>query len=425
MRIVDVARRLVGTEAELSARIVDLPHGRREHVMWFRFPGSYYEQLTELADPFVAALLLPAMRARRGLVVEGPVSGRLLDGVRQIMTLRSRWHWDFHEVPIRARHAADGPPPPPPRVASFFSGGVDSFYTVLKHRGRPDSGLTDLIYLDHPGADFDPDKQRVVYDSSLPYLRAVARDLGLELVTGRTNVRELTDRFVAYEIHSHGACLAAAGLCLAPRYRRIYFPSTFSYAEAIPWGSHPMVEPLWSTEALEFVHDGCEASRAQKISWQVARSPIALDHLRTCTSNEAIHRGLSTGAIRYFNCGRCEKDIRTMLALRAAGVLDRARTFETELTPALVQTLTIGGEASARFAEQTLGILRQYDAAPELQAILEAKIRRYRSRLAPRLRSWVTALDHHVLGNLLRKARNRLRRSVPHRSIGMPAAPRS
>ena len=59
---------------------------------------------------------------------------------------------------------------------------------------------------------------------------------------------------------------------------------------------------------------GCEASRLDKLD-VVAREPAARHSLRVCWEN----RG---GA---YNCGRCEKCLRTMVAMDALGVLDAVR----------------------------------------------------------------------------------------------------
>src|SRR5207302_11088078 len=90
-----------------------------------------------------------------------------------------------------------------------------------------------------------------------------------------------------------------------------------------PWGAHPLVDPRWSTEAVDVVHDGCEANRIEKIRRQIASSPLALQSLRVCW------RGDSAS----YNCGECPKCLRTMLALHLAGTLPRATTFPPNFAP--------------------------------------------------------------------------------------------
>ena len=66
---------------------------------------------------------------------------------------------------------------------------------------------------------------------------------------------------------------------------------------------------------LEIVHDGCEADRPQKMA-VVARSSTALEHLRVCNKQSA-----------GYNCGHCEKCLRTMVNLRLVDALGRCPTL--------------------------------------------------------------------------------------------------
>ena len=65
----------------------------------------------------------------------------------------------------------------------------------------------------------------------------------------------------------------------------------------ILFGSHPLLDPLWSTETLAFVHDGCEANRMEKVR-RIAESPLLLEGLRVCVDD----RGPDV-----YNCGSCWK----------------------------------------------------------------------------------------------------------------------
>ena len=77
-----------------------------------------------------------------------------------------------------------------------------------------------------------------------------------------TNARELTDRYVNTS-WSSGGFLASVGLCLQKVFREVLIAASDTYGQLVPWGSHPHVDPLWSTESLAFVHDGCEATRLE------------------------------------------------------------------------------------------------------------------------------------------------------------------
>ena len=104
-------------------------------------------------------------------------------------------------------------------------------------------------------------------------------------------------------------------LLLQSQLRRVFVPASDSYGTLWSRGSHPLLDPLWGTEMLEIVHDGCEADRPQKMA-VVARSDVALQNLRVCNKQHAT-----------YNCGDCEKCVRTMVDLRLVDALDRCPTF--------------------------------------------------------------------------------------------------
>jgi hypothetical protein len=91
-------------------------------------------------------------------------------------------------------------------------------------------------------------------------------------------------------------------------FRKVLIPGTFTYADLIPLGSHPMLDPLWSTKAVEILHDGCEASRLDKVRC-IQGDPLARKLLRVCWRNVG----------REMNCGVCEKCVRTRICLEIVG----------------------------------------------------------------------------------------------------------
>jgi hypothetical protein len=137
--------------------------------------------------------------------------------------------------------------------------------------------------------------------------------------------------------------LASIALLLAPQFRRVYIPSSHSYAQLFPWGSHPLLDPLWSIEGTEIVHDGCEASRVEKVKY-LASCDVAIKHLRVCWENR-------NGA---YNCGQCEKCLRTMVSLRIAGVLNRSAAFARQLDLEAVARLALPDDNARAFIEENV-----------------------------------------------------------------------
>lgn len=84
--------------------------------------------------------------------------------------------------------------------------------------------------------------------------------------------------------------------------KRLYVPSSHTYDHLFPWGSHPLTDPMWSTESTQVIHHGSASSRTTKTK-VILDHPLVANNLQVCWKN--IHK----------NCGECAKCIRTMAAV--------------------------------------------------------------------------------------------------------------
>lgn len=111
--------------------------------LWFKTKGSPIN-FGAAQDAFLACTLIPAMRIGGTLVVEGAVSPQLLKSITTIQQIISKWYSAFHIIDVVADKAANREIEKiPARSAQFFSGGVDSFYTMLKNRDE----IQDLYFV--------------------------------------------------------------------------------------------------------------------------------------------------------------------------------------------------------------------------------------------------------------------------------------
>lgn len=314
----------------------------------------------------LAMSLQPAMSAGAPLyVLDEPVSPKLTSASDTIQEIWSCWRTDLRRVPV-ASVAADvtrsegrgrG-------VACFFSGGVDSFYTLL----RRNEAITHIILVHG----FDIELEAVELRQRVSTMAgAVAAEAGKELVEVETDLRTFSDAHVGWDVY-HGAAFAAVGLLLQNQFERVLIAASHTYNSLFPWGSHPLVDPLWSTERTEFAHDSAEVARPAKVG-ALAASDLALRSLRVCWRNPK-------GA---YNCGRCEKCLRTMIALQLAGVLEQARTFP-ELDLEAVAGIQFAGVNDRMFMRENLAAVELRGQDPELAAAMRAALRRDRRRTALR-----------------------------------------
>jgi hypothetical protein len=153
--------------------------------------------------------------------------------------------------------------------------------------------------------------------------------------------------------------LAAVGASLSTHHDRVLIPSSTTYDTLTPLGSHPMMDPLWSTQDVSMVNDGTEAMRVEKLAL-IATSDSALASLRVCWLNPD----------NAFNCGCCEKCVRTMLGLEANGALVRCPTFVSPLTAQAVRSMGGADEDVLYYCTENLRALRVAGLRPDLQAAL-------------------------------------------------------
>ena len=339
MIVSDIRGNATSTGFELSAQVVIEQDPRELRRFAFRCEHPAAE-IPAFGDPFLASLLIPCMMLQEDLTIEGPVSLELVEAVQQrTMPLMLRWRPEFSPVSIEANRAYVPRGLPDSRgTGTCFSGGLDSRYTLEKNLGR----ITHLVLVEG----FDRSLEaKIPWQNALDNGRAAAEELGRSLIVVSTNARtsvlracgELGRRMGRfprdfYRRDYHGSLLVAVGLCLHPLLSELLIPASDPWEELVPWGSHPELDTSWNTRILRFEHDGCEASRIEKVKRLAAWRPESLRSLSVC---QDIDRPTSK------NCSRCEKCLRTLSALRLSGVSHLADSFAEPLDLGRVEQIEI------------------------------------------------------------------------------------
>jgi hypothetical protein len=351
MQIVISDNRNVGKNIE-----VDFQLNQKSFNVYFKSDDAL---LTGTNEAFIACSLLPAMASGcQPLNAHGELSERFANSLVNIQNLYGSWKSLLKPLTLKNVTLVQKQPGEGKRVGSFFTGGVDSFYTFMKHKDE----ITDVIYVHG----FDLGLQDTVLREKVSKnLRKIAAHFGKNVIEIETNLKQMLNRYVDWGGVSHGAALAAIGHLLGSDFYRIYIPATFSYQELFPWGSHPDLDPLWSTEALEFIHDGCEATRIDKIAFLV-KHEIFLQNVRVCWKNPN----------SAYNCGACEKCLRTMITLRALGYLDACTAFDAPFDIQNVLKIQATYESARTFIKGNLQLVKDKSPADKelidtLQAVLD------------------------------------------------------
>jgi hypothetical protein len=292
---------------------------RPSEICWYDFPEHLASGKVISGNPWLAAFLPLAMTLGEPLRISAPVDRTLLEGMQQLIEIWHAWHPNLHVVPIEVEVEDVRPAAERARTAAFFSGGVDSFFTLIRntHPSPVDRAIPIDELLLVWGFDVSLDNREAFFRMRSA-LQKAAEAYGKELTDVFTNLRQTRFNQAEWGSLAHGAALASIGLHLEHRYCRVLIPSSGGYKELLPWGSHVLTDPLFSTKYLRVVQDGAAFSRTDKIE-RIAGSPVVQQHLRVCWRSGTDQ-----------NCGKCGKCLRAMIALEVLGVRNQFSTFPAE-----------------------------------------------------------------------------------------------
>jgi hypothetical protein len=269
-----------------------------------RIDGSFLHMRSERTELMLSpealgsAFLLPAVAMGRRLVGKS-CDPMWLENTQCILDqVDDWWGWGL----MRPDFAPDSPGKPSRGVGLAFSLGVDSFYSCFFANPAPD-----LLIL---AAGFDiPLKRRDILMPMCNSLATIAEVTGKNWTVIETDLRgHRLFRRLSWEA-SHGAAVAFLGHLLQKHIGALLISSSYDQDHLGPWGSHPDLDPYWSSSRLSVKSVGHEVSRSEKIkrlvNHPVARS-LMKDHLRVCWENPS-SRG---------NCGYCHKCVLLRMTLR-------------------------------------------------------------------------------------------------------------
>jgi len=342
----------------VSAQI-DMPAAEGE--AWVQLPAGTKTDIEGVADAFFVIGLILAIGSDGVLAMDQPVSPRLIYNSQAAQDILRTWY-PKQLVPARLEMTPreQDKAPLTDRTVSCFTGGVDSFDTLI----RNESNIDALMYIH--GFDI-PLARTDVREVTSEHLQDIASMTGKELIEGSTNIRRFLNRAGKWPTVTHGAALSSIGHLLSGQFGRQLIPASHTYSDTFAWGSHPLLDHLWSSNRLSTVHDGAGSTRVDKTK-RVAEYPAAREHLRVCWQN--------TGK---YNCGVCDKCVRTMVALSLSGALPEFKTFDSEITTDAIRNLKISGVNSLSFVQENLDFARE-QGATEIEAALNDLVTAYETR---------------------------------------------
>ncbi len=380
MLIDDLKQELDGNWVNVSARLTWEESDRPSQRIHMQVEKSLAGDVECNPNAFLVAAAAPAMYyGERRIAIQGALCPVLREGVLTVLAQLRAWYDTRRVVPViestegvsRVTQTRKN------RAAQFFSGGIDALATLRLNRlSIPEDHPLSIrdcfnVFGMHPDdySGDEPNSARVAYwDRNLVHLNAIAKAVKVELHQLRTNVVSLFNDIKFFGLEYHSAIMLSLAHLLAPRISNVYLASSHFVGDLAPWGSHPLIDPLYGSADLRIHHDATRLRRLDKV-WLVSHWPEALKTLNVCSNYEVPESGM--------NCGRCSKCVRTMIELLICGKLREASTFPVDdVHPEMLNAVTLRRGNDHSYFRECLDPLRAM-GRNDLVAAVEARLADY------------------------------------------------
>ena len=314
-----------GNLSRVAATVIWENCDRPSQEIYFETKAEFAAGLSCEPNAFLVACTMPAFCAgEERISIDADICPELSEGIETAMGLVALWY-KHKRQPLRLEFNIKAALPEPDnvnRAGFFFSGGIDSLSVLranrlnfaVEHPRAIRDGL--IIHGIEEHTVEDPKQQLEDFQRHLNSLSEIADDAGINLIPVYTNVRSLNDSVKFWQYYFCSAALASVAHAFSHCLTEITIASSEQLQDVDPYGSHPMLDPNYSSSNLRVRHGSILMSRLEKTKL-VADWDVALNQMKPCTRN--LHGQL--------NCGRCEKCIRTMTTLIALGKLEKSTAF--------------------------------------------------------------------------------------------------
>jgi len=381
MKLVDFNLTRESEFATASARVIFEDCGRPEQRVYIKTPLSFARGFEANPDAFLVGCLLPALHlGEKRIFIDREICPFLKEGVVVAMNILSHWTKDrpkdppkkgpYTPIRIEAKTRKKVSQLEMPRAGMVMSGGMDSLAALrlnrLNYPKEHPGYVRDSFFLHgfDIGGVVERGMKYHVFERAMDAISKITRDAGTQLIPVYTNLRHLCDERELWLDSFFGAVLAAMSHTFSSRINMMFIGSSYDIPNLHPCGSHPLLDPEYSSYDMRLRHRDYELSRLEKIrivsSWDVA-----FQNFRVCLANVPDR----------LNCGKCEKCVRTMTELTALGILHKTRAFvEDEVTPGDIEQFDITIRVRPPFYRPMIPLLRQQgrdDLADTIERLLK------------------------------------------------------
>ena len=336
---------------------------KEDNELFYEFPYNIEEKYIHPANALLVAFLPIAMRLNQDLRIDGEVSKRLLKNMAEFQEIMNKWYpEETSKVKIIVNDSYDDEIQKEGKVISCFTGGVDAFYSLIKNEKEID----DLLYV--WGFDL-PLSEEKFYSKIKRHLETVAKGFKKNLLLVKTNLGfEITNKYASWGDYCYGSAIASVIILMSDNYSKCFMPSCNDYSVLVPRGSHLLINHLFGCDGLNFIYDGAERNRSEKIEY-IADNKMVQKHLRVCYKTNT-----------DYNCCKCEKCVRTMASLEAVNKLGKVITFKEKLDLNIISNTVLNSPSELAFAKATMQIALK-NKKKKLARELEKQIKAYEIKI--------------------------------------------
>lgn len=411
MRVENLRLEKSGDRLKAVATVIWEDADRPRQEIYFETAEPFAKDLSPNPHSFLVACLLAAVHfGEKRLLINERICPELKDGLINVMNWMRLW-WYQPSAPlvtIESKTKFDGRAEThKPRAGFFFSGGIDAIATLRANRIHfpPSHPLAIKDGLIVCGLEVAEPK---AFEHVFALVSELADDAGVTLIPVHTNIRSLgpdnVSQFwdVFWVREFMGAAFSSIAHAFANRLSVVSISSDHDIPNIYPFSSHPLINGNYTSSDLRIRLEGVSLSRFEKTRL-VAGWDLALRKLRVCNKPQYY-------TSEKLNCGECEKCVRTMLTLKALGVLEKATAFPyNDVTEEQIAKTGKLMPNTYFFWNQLISPLQEKGHHGLVRAV-EDKIRRYhqeekKKRLKNMLVNPIKGFDQRNLKGTLRRVK--------------------
>ena len=301
-----------------------IEYAGKKQCLWYAVDKRYGKYITtEKLDGFVVGLLLLAMMRKEDMEIDGAISEKLYYHLTTYyMHILKIIIPSLHTINLLPRNLDEGKSYHCQNaVVTGFSGGIDSFCTVIDHliNNQPANYRITHLLFNNVGShgEWDAVTSRNLFNQRYDMLKPFSKKVGLEFMKVDSNLSELLhfDFQLSHFLRNLSPVLLFQKLFSkyyysgAYRYQDCFVGPTYATAYSDPIDIH-----LLSTETLECILTGSQYSRVQK-TIKVSEVESSYKWLNVCVRTDR----------NWTNCSVCWKCCRTLLTLEIIGKIEKYR----------------------------------------------------------------------------------------------------